>query len=259
MSELIDKILNKLIDLYPQFSIEISSREKNRSIIYINGKKINEFNPQLLEKELEFLQDRPDYLDLFIQAIKEPIDKYNKKINRGVVTGIFSKGLSIQQIKDAMSKTKSCASAARYLNVSYPTFRKYASMYQDENGITLFQKHKNERGFGITKSFFSPTMGRHSLQDIFDGKASPHYPKWRLKMRLIRNNFIEEKCSICGMSERRVSDYKVPLELDFIDGDESNRKFENLRLLCYNCYFLNTGDFFWRTDRKAEYKKKNIH
>jgi hypothetical protein len=256
MSEIIDKITDKLQDLYPQLSIKIVNHSTNRAIIWVNNIKLNEFNPNLLEKELEFLQDRPDYLNLFIEAIKEPIDKYARKISRGVARGSHSKGLSLQQLKEAFSNTKSCMSAARYLHVSYPTLRKYAKMYFDENGVSFFEKYKNPKGVGVSKGSYSPDLGRYSLQDVLDGK-SPKYPKWKLKKRLLKNSIIEDKCAICGFEERRVSDYKVPLELDFIDGNENNRKLENLRLLCFNCFFLNVGDFFWRTSRKAEYKQKN--
>ena len=253
MSELIDRVTDRLMDLYPQFAVRISELQ-NRAIIWVNNKKINEFNPTLLEKELEFLKDHPNYFDLFIEAIKEPIDKYHKKLNRGVARGSRSKGISLQRLNEAFLNTKSCMQAARYLHVSYPTLRKYAKMYFDENGISLFEKYKNPTGVGVPKGSYSPNLGRYSLQDIFDGKC-PKYPKWKLKKRILKNSILEEKCSICGFEERRVSDYKIPLELDFIDGNESNRKLENLRLLCYNCFFLNTGDFFWRTKRKAEYKK----
>jgi len=256
MSELIDKILNKLKDLYPHFDIRISTTIKNRAIILVNDKKLNEFNPSLVERELEFLKDRPDYLDLFIQAIKDPIDVYNKKMHKTLKSGIYSKGLSLQQIKESMLHTKSCRSAARYLNVSFGTYKKYAKMYLDEDGISLYDKHKNPRGKGITKGNYAPNFGRYSLQDIFDGKAADSYPKWRLQMRLINNSVIEEKCAICGFEERRITDYKVPLMLDFVDGNESNRKLENLRVLCYNCYFLNTGHFFWKQYKKAEHKNK---
>ena len=38
----------------------------------------------------------------------------------------------------------------------------------------------------------------------------------------------KEKCNSCGFEERRVTDHKVPLVLDFIDG---NRKITNMKIL----------------------------
>ena len=51
-----------------------------------------------------------------------------------------------------------------------------------------------------------------------------------------------EKCNCCGFEERRVTDHKVPLVLDFIDGNRRNHKHENLRMLCFNCSFLINGN-----------------
>ena len=49
---------------------------------------------------------------------------------------------------------------------------------------------------------------------------------------------IEEKCSKCGFSERRIKDTKVPVILNFKDGDKKNWHLDNLEFLCYNCSFL---------------------
>ncbi len=49
-------------------------------------------------------------------------------------------------------------------------------------------------------------------------------------------------CSSCGFSEERISDGKMPLLIDFLDGNLNNRKLENIRPLCYNCFFLLVGE-----------------
>ncbi len=45
-------------------------------------------------------------------------------------------------------------------------------------------------------------------------------------------------------AERRVLDYKVPLILNFKDGNKKNWTLDNLELLCYNHYFLYVGNIF---------------
>ena len=57
----------------------------------------------------------------------------------------------------------------------------------------------------------------------------------------LRAGYIREKCDNCDMDEARVTDLKKPLKLDHIDGDLTNHRLENLRLLCHNCYFLMVG------------------
>ena len=34
----------------------------------------------------------------------------------------------------------------------------------------------------------------------------------------------------------------MPLLIDFLDGNLNNRKLENIRALCYNCFFLLVGE-----------------
>jgi len=145
------------------------------------------------------------------------------------------------ELRYSMENTKSCCEAARFLNISYDTFKKYAKMYIDkDSGKTLFEIHKNQRGKGIKKS--GPRMrGRYGLLDILEGKY-PEYRAHNLKGRLLRNSVFEEKCENCGFEERRITDYVVPLLLDWIDSDRTNHKRDNLRMLCYNCYFVLVGN-----------------
>ena len=146
--------------------------------------------------------------------------------------------LSETEIRYAMENTKSCADAARFLRVSYETFRKYAKMYKDdESGLNLFELHKNQSGKNTLRPKRQKLYGHHGLNDILKGKY-PNYNFNRLKDRIIRAGIFEERCSECGFCERRAIDYTVPLILDPIDGDRTNHKQENLRLLCYNCGFL---------------------
>ncbi len=47
-----------------------------------------------------------------------------------------------------------------------------------------------------------------------------------------------EKCMVCGWSERNPHTNNIPIELEHIDGDFTNNKVENLKLLCPNCHSL---------------------
>jgi len=60
---------------------------------------------------------------------------------------------------------------------------------------------------------------------------------------LIDEGYFEEECSICKWNEARITDNKICLTLDFIDGDSENKQIDNIRLLCPNCYFTNVGNF----------------
>lgn len=47
-----------------------------------------------------------------------------------------------------------------------------------------------------------------------------------------------ERCSECGWAKRHLLTGRIPLTIDHIDGDVSNNRPENLRLLCPNCHAL---------------------
>jgi 5-methylcytosine-specific restriction endonuclease McrA len=108
---------------------------------------------------------------------------------------------------------------------------------------------KNPDGIGIRKGY-NIKRGKYSLDDILKGKY-PEYPVWKLKQRLLLNGYMLEKCNNCGFEERRITDHKVPLVLDFLDGDKTNHLYDNLRMLCFNCSFLLNGNL---TGPKKEFE-----
>ena len=154
------------------------------------------------------------------------------------------KPLSKELIKGAMSQTLSNRAAARYLNCSYQHYKKWAKLYESDTHDNLFEQHKNQSGKGIPK--FLRSGGKEpALVDIIEGRidASSFSPD-KLKYRLITEGYLKEECSVCDFHERRVSDYKIPLLLNFKDNNKNNYRKENIELLCYNHYFLQVGDIF---------------
>jgi hypothetical protein len=148
--------------------------------------------------------------------------------------GLGARPLMESEIKEVQTKARSAAEAARLLGVSYNTYKKYAKEYG------IFENLKNPHGIGIRKGS-NPHSFAHGLDDILAGKY-PDYPTWKLKNRLLDNGYLEEKCANCGFEERRITDFRVPLVLDFIDDDKQNHKYDNLRMLCFNCSFLIRGN-----------------
>jgi len=172
--------------------------------------------------------------------------------------GVAPLNLLESQIRYAMENTRTCQEAARWLNIDYNTFKRYAILYIDkETGKNLFDLHRdtnaskrraNSEKIRREKAALRPKTDRppgrfvaYPLADIMENKY-PKYPYKLFKKRLVTENILPECCENCGYSMRREFDYQVPLVLHFRDADRSNFRLENVRFLCYNCYFLLVGN-----------------
>ena len=158
-----------------------------------------------------------------------------------------SKPLTREDIERAMRVTLSNRAAARYLHVSYPHYRKYATLYKDENGVDLYEKHRNQSGVGIPKFAASfENRGRNQkkrkeppIADIIEGRVSAaHFNPQQIKYKLIAMGLLEPKCNRCGYDRTRIFDGRAPLILRHKDGNENNWQLDNLEFICYNCAFL---------------------
>jgi len=149
-----------------------------------------------------------------------------------------SKILTKEDILRAQKVTRSNMAAARYLHVSYNHYKKYAKMYKNEEGVTLLEAHMNQAGEGIPK-FAISGIDNIPLMDVLEGRVPiEHFDPRKIKARLLSEGMLVEKCSKCGFSERRITDQKIPVILNFIDGNKKNWHLNNLEFLCYNCSYL---------------------
>lgn len=144
------------------------------------------------------------------------------------------------ELLEAQSRATSSAHAARILGVVYKTYKKYCKLYDVPH---IIERKKVRTGLGKISS-----ESEQKLNEVLEGDYPEYTPKL-LKDRLVSGRHINPECSNCGFCERRIGDNKIPLLLDFIDGNKRNHKWENLRLLCYNCYFLLVGNLMGRKAR----------
>lgn len=148
-------------------------------------------------------------------------------------------------IRNAMKHTQSNFQAARYLNVTIETYRKYARLYIDqESGKTLYELHKNNSGKGIKRVRWKHEISIDKINEIMSSESYRAINQQKLKNRLIYEGILKMECYKCGHHEKRVVDYKQPLILSFKNGNKNNWKIDNLEMLCYNCYFLYIGNLF---------------
>lgn len=161
-----------------------------------------------------------------------------------VIKGRPRNVLTEQDIRRAMKHSVSNRGAARVLNVSLPTYKLYASQCTDqETGKTLYEIHSNSAGKGIRK-FKKDYDGTSLMELLREGVDITSFSIDKLKNRLLYEGALAYECSKCQFCEPRVTDYKVPLLLNFKDKNKSNWTLENLEMLCYNCFFLYVGDIY---------------
>ena len=117
------------------------------------------------------------------------------------------------------------AYAAKQLGMSYTSFVRKAKK--------LGCYSPNQGGKGISKR----NGNEIPLAEILEGKH-PSYQSYKLKVRLVKEGILEDKCSECGWNKKPKNSLYSTCELDHINGDSCDHRLENLRILCPNCHSL---------------------
>jgi hypothetical protein len=138
--------------------------------------------------------------------------------------------------KQICTESNSMAQAASKLDMHFNTFRRYA--------IKLKVYKPNQAGKGISKNRSNTSI---PLCDILEGKY-PQYQTFKLKKRLILNGIKKNKCEECNLESWK--GLTLNCELEHIDGNRTNHRLENLKMLCPNCH-SQTGTFRGRNKKNC--------
>ena len=201
---------NKVLD-----AVAKELQEVKKKVISLENKSILE-QLQLPEEDLKSL------------GVAKALQKLEKGRGNGP--------LLESEIKESQEHENSATACSKYLKVGYKRYKKWAKYYG------LFKTNPWKKG--DRKHYWAPDRGKYPLNQILDGKF-PNYPVFRLKDLLIRSGIKKPECEVCNWDERRM-DGKLPLLLNFRDGNEKNHKLENLQILCYNHYFVMGRGFIRR-------------
>jgi hypothetical protein len=178
-----------------------------------------------LIQELETLKQN----DISIPYLQKKSDDLTYK-NKKKYVGKAARPLLESDILEIQKVTVSARQAAKKLGVSYPTYKKYCKLYN----IFKVKDIKEKRG---TVTPVDPFKGKYPIDKIMNGEF-PNFPIHRLKDKLVRSGIKKAECEQCGYGERRITDGKIPLLLNFEDNNHHNHKLENVKILCYNCTFM---------------------
>ena len=125
----LNRILFLLKDKYPRYDILFRKTKQDLIGLFVEEKKLFEFNPELIRGDLSFLESNPDYEKIIFKVFDDKVIPFDKVRSRGIRRGLGSKGLSLQQVQDAVHNTKSNDAAARWARVGYRTWKKYSSFH----------------------------------------------------------------------------------------------------------------------------------
>lgn len=137
-----------------------------------------------------------------------------------------------EQFREAVGVSKSIRQVIQRLGLreaggNYRQFFLYAKEYNVDTRHFLGKAwNKGMKGIG---------MARISLEEIL--KKNSTFQSYKLKKRLIQHGLKKAACELCGW-RRQSPDGRIPLELDHINGDSTDNRLVNLRILCPNCHSL---------------------
>lgn len=141
-----------------------------------------------------------------------------------------------EQIIKACKNNDTMSAACAEVGLHFNTFKRRA--------LKLGVYKPNQGSKGLKRENISIAL-RYDLNDILNGKY-PYYQTNKLKIRLLKENIIEDKCNRCGIE--KWNNNKIVKELNHIDGNRFNHKLDNLELLCPNCH-----------SQTKNYRGKNIN
>jgi len=133
--------------------------------------------------------------------------------------------------EDAVAKSLSIAGVCKYLGLK-PAGGNYKLIHRVISEYNLDTSHFTGQGWN-TGLKFKP---RHETPIGEILKIGTHYQSFKLKNRLLKEGLKERVCEQCGL--RQWMDCEIPLELHHVNGDNSDNRLENLKLLCPNCHAL---------------------
>lgn len=140
------------------------------------------------------------------------------------------RGWTQDELIDAVSNSTSYAQVIKKLGL-IPAGGNYKQLKKYINELNLDISHFCGQGWSAGKKRVD-SKPRFSLEQILTENS--HYQSNRLKYRLIKEEIFIWKCYRC---ERKTwLDGLIPLELEHINGINTDNRLENLTLLCPNCH-----------------------
>ena len=124
-----------------------------------------------------------------------------------------------EELQEAIINSSSISGVIRYLglNKSSGTYRTIEKRIDEYRLVPNFTRKKHKK---------------YSHETIFCERST--YDRKSVRNKIIKENFLEYKCSICNIFDW--NNQPLSLQLDHINGVRDDNRLENLRFLCPNCH-----------------------
>jgi len=137
-----------------------------------------------------------------------------------------------EQLREAVKVSRSYRQVIIALGLK-PAGGNYKQLQQYISELSLNTNHFVGQAWNVGLKFVpNPPRPLKSLL-----KKNITFQSYKLKKRLFREGFKEEKCEICGWAAVS-ADGRIPLEINHINGESSDNRIENIEILCPNCHSL---------------------
>lgn len=137
-----------------------------------------------------------------------------------------------EQLKDAVIQSKSVRSVIVKLGL-IPAGGNYAQVSAWIAKLSLDTTHFTGMSWNKGQSYH--TKIRPSIESLLTQNSAVQ--SFKLKKRLFESGLKKPACEICAWAIVS-QDGRIPVELDHINGDHTDNRIENLRILCPNCHSL---------------------
>lgn len=137
-----------------------------------------------------------------------------------------------EQLVTAVAESKSIRNVLIVLGL-IPAGGNYAQVKLAIERLGIDTSHFTGMGWNVGLKFV-PRKSMPLAELLVVGSRVQSY---KLKRRLYEDNLKQPQCELCGWAKMSI-DGRIPLELDHINGDHSDNRLENLRILCPNCHSL---------------------
>ncbi len=139
---------------------------------------------------------------------------------------------SMEDLEHAVAQSFSLRQVITILGL-VPAGGNYNQVRQAIGDMSPATTHFTGQGWKKGRAF--PNQHRKSLASVLCKNSGVQ--SFKLKKRLYAAGLKEPRCEECGWAQQ-APDGRIPLELDHINGDSSDNRILNLRVLCPNCHSL---------------------